>query len=356
MSSEMFLLDEPFYPHLSLSPEMLISSEISSNFFTDLLPDSSIDTLLQEISSDEHNPTTTTTSTTTTTGAAAGGGQISADEAQSLNQIAHTLFSNSPPSHQLETLTLSQQQTHMGNLPNSCGFSTGFSESSVSNSVSEVKTEEFQLGFESTSYNNNTQSYFLGSSDESLVKFIQRSYSSNSFEGKPAFFFQPQFDVLMEGQNFQGLASPEIDSGNCNQMRRVCSTGDLPEVRMNQMTQQKEGSLVEEANFKVGRYSAEERRERIDRYRAKRTQRNFNKTIKYACRKTLADNRPRIRGRFARNDETGEIRKPTYFQRYEDDDDPWVDNVQEEEEDGILGKGRRFPSNIGGTHFQYCGY
>lgn len=39
-------------------------------------------------------------------------------------------------------------------------------------------------------------------------------------------------------------------------------------------------SFMEEANFKVGKYSAEERKERIDRYRAKRTQRNFNKTIK----------------------------------------------------------------------------
>lgn len=37
---------------------------------------------------------------------------------------------------------------------------------------------------------------------------------------------------------------------------------------------------MEEPNFKVRRYSAEERRERIHRYRAKRTQRNFNKTIK----------------------------------------------------------------------------
>ena len=276
------MFDEPFYPHLSLAPEMLISSEISSNFFTDPLSDSSIDTLLQEISSDEHNATTTTTSTTTTTGAAGGGGQISTDEAQSLDQIAHALFSISPPSHQLETLNLSRQQTHLGNLPNSCGFSTGYSDKSVSNSVSDVKTEEFQLAFESTSYNNN-QAYFLStSSNESLVKFIQRSYSSNSFEGKPAFFFQPQFDALLEGQNFQGLASPDMDSGNCNQMRRVCSTGDLPveEVRMNQITQQKEGNFMEEANFKVGRYSAEERRERIDRYRAKRTQRNFNKTIK----------------------------------------------------------------------------
>lgn len=37
---------------------------------------------------------------------------------------------------------------------------------------------------------------------------------------------------------------------------------------------------MEEANFKVGRYSAEERKERILKYRAKRNQRNFNKTIK----------------------------------------------------------------------------
>jgi len=41
-----------------------------------------------------------------------------------------------------------------------------------------------------------------------------------------------------------------------------------------------ESSFNEETNIKVGRYSAEERKERISKYRAKRTQRNFNKTIK----------------------------------------------------------------------------
>lgn len=45
-------------------------------------------------------------------------------------------------------------------------------------------------------------------------------------------------------------------------------------------TNQREGSFLEEANFKVGRYSAEERKEKISKYRAKRSQRNFNKTIK----------------------------------------------------------------------------
>ncbi|KAF8696189.1 hypothetical protein HU200_037085 [Digitaria exilis] len=63
--------------------------------------------------------------------------------------------------------------------------------------------------------------------------------------------------------------------------RRAMSTGDL--------------MLSREA-----RYTAEERRERIDKYRSKRNHRNFQKKITYACRKTLADSRPRVKGRFAR--------------------------------------------------------
>ncbi|GAB2215797.1 hypothetical protein Droror1_Dr00020199 [Drosera rotundifolia] len=54
-------------------------------------------------------------------------------------------------------------------------------------------------------------------------------------------------------------------------------------------------------SVKLGKYSAEERRDRILRYLTKRNHRNFNKTIKYACRKTLADRRIRVRGRFAKN-------------------------------------------------------
>lgn len=43
------------------------------------------------------------------------------------------------------------------------------------------------------------------------------------------------------------------------------------------------------------------------RYRQKRHERNFNKRIKYMCRKTLADSRPRVRGRFARNDDAAAV-------------------------------------------------
>ncbi|KAF7048589.1 hypothetical protein CFC21_057321 [Triticum aestivum] len=71
-------------------------------------------------------------------------------------------------------------------------------------------------------------------------------------------------------------------------MQRVMSAGDLQ-------------ALPGPGPAPVGRYSAEERRERIEKYRTKRNQRNFQKKITYACRKTLADSRPRVKGRFARN-------------------------------------------------------
>ncbi|KXZ53634.1 hypothetical protein GPECTOR_6g551 [Gonium pectorale] len=57
----------------------------------------------------------------------------------------------------------------------------------------------------------------------------------------------------------------------------------------------------------IGRLTAEERLQRILRYRTKRAQRNFNREIKYQCRKTLADSRPRVGGRFARNDDPNSV-------------------------------------------------
>ncbi|KAH6777129.1 hypothetical protein C2S51_008441 [Perilla frutescens var. frutescens] len=71
---------------------------------------------------------------------------------------------------------------------------------------------------------------------------------------------------------------------------------------------------VEETDqVKVGRYSVEERKDRILRYLKKRNHRNFNKTIKYACRKTLADKRVRVRGRFAKNNEPSQEEEDHIF-------------------------------------------
>ncbi|KAJ0083437.1 hypothetical protein Patl1_30822 [Pistacia atlantica] len=92
-------------------------------------------------------------------------------------------------------------------------------------------------------------------------------------------------------------------------VRRVFSTGDLHRIHTGQQGHRSASPLISESCAiiegmnRACRYSPEEKKERIERYRTKRTQRNFNKKIKYACRKTLADSRPRIRGRFARNEE-----------------------------------------------------
>jgi len=45
--------------------------------------------------------------------------------------------------------------------------------------------------------------------------------------------------------------------------------------------------------------------------------------VQYACRKTLADSRPRVRGRFAKNDDFGETNRTT-SSNHEDDDEEEV--------------------------------
>lgn len=53
----------------------------------------------------------------------------------------------------------------------------------------------------------------------------------------------------------------------------------------------------------VGKLTPEERQLKILRYRQKRNQRKFDRGVTYQCRKTLADRRPRVKGRFARNND-----------------------------------------------------
>ncbi|GMH28866.1 hypothetical protein Nepgr_030709 [Nepenthes gracilis] len=311
MSSEIFVFDEPYYHHSASN--MFSTENCDLQFFSD----SSIDSMLQEISDDPKAV------------AAQKKGRISADEAQSLDRIAQALLSTSPPSHQMEGLSL-RRQTHFANLPNASHLPNGFGDYSVS----EAKTEDSHLGLDSSSYNSCFFGHTNGYVGESMIKFLQKSCGSHSFDGSPGLLFQRRFDTLLESSNFQ---APE-NRFSTGQIRRVCSTGDLP-VKTSHLSQNpsaNECAFMEEANFKVGRYSAEERKERIDRYRAKRTHRNFTKTIRYACRKTLADNRSRIRGRFARNDEPGEVLQSACSGRYEQEDELWMDALQEERDEAAM--------------------
>ncbi|KAL6571388.1 hypothetical protein OROHE_003031 [Orobanche hederae] len=123
------------------------------------------------------------------------------------------------------------------------------------------------------------------------------------------------------------LQGDDIDGGffHPDSIARVfnCSTGDLQAVGSESQhllihgspstTLASEISNLDDPNFKVGKLSVEERKMKIHRYMKKRNERNFSKKIKreYACRKTLADSRPRVRGRFAKNDELAEIARIT---------------------------------------------
>lgn len=68
-------------------------------------------------------------------------------------------------------------------------------------------------------------------------------------------------------------------------------------------------SVVEEHDTtvgpKIGSYTLEERKKRIKRFLEKRKRRIWKKCIKYDCRKKLAQDRPRVKGRFVRRAEDG---------------------------------------------------
>ncbi|KAF3780742.1 Zinc finger protein CONSTANS-LIKE 4 [Nymphaea thermarum] len=129
-------------------------------------------------------------------------------------------------------------------------------------------------------------------------------------------------------------------------VRRVYSAGDIQGLHHDQKQQLVGGACggtprsdsaapLEDSAFKVGRYSVEERKQRIHRYLKKRNERNFNKKIKYACRKTLADSRPRVRGRFAKNDDFNEGTVPNSRRHYDDDEEE-VDNIAEGKEQDLV--------------------
>lgn len=99
--------------------------------------------------------------------------------------------------------------------------------------------------------------------------------------------------------DFQNI-SLEADLG----MRRAYSEGDIKTLSngnigiVNGSVPQRPLRLLSMDSYKI-----EERREKLSRYRKKKSKRNFGRKIKYACRKALADSQPRVRGRFAKTDE-----------------------------------------------------
>ncbi|XP_017244398.1 uncharacterized protein LOC108216214 isoform X2 [Daucus carota subsp. sativus] len=91
-----------------------------------------------------------------------------------------------------------------------------------------------------------------------------------------------------------------IDFGITYGMRRSFSEGDIKTIGYDGATVVK--SPLAQPQIALSGIT-EVRNEKLMRYRAKRTKRNFGRKIKYACRKALADSQPRVRGRFAKTEE-----------------------------------------------------
>ncbi|PIN07147.1 hypothetical protein CDL12_20287 [Handroanthus impetiginosus] len=93
-------------------------------------------------------------------------------------------------------------------------------------------------------------------------------------------------------------------------MRRAFSEGDIKTLANGNNL-----SLVQSPMDQpkaISCHTSEDRREKLSRYRSKKSRRNFGRKIKYACRKALADSQPRIRGRFAKTEEMGSLNRSSW--------------------------------------------
>ncbi|XP_052174698.1 uncharacterized protein LOC127789744 isoform X5 [Diospyros lotus] len=95
------------------------------------------------------------------------------------------------------------------------------------------------------------------------------------------------------------LDFPGMDLNAVYGIRRAFSEGDIKTLGNHNVNLIQ--SSVGLPQF-VSNCNAEDRRQKLSRYRNKKTKRNFGRKIKYACRKALADSQPRIRGRFAKTE------------------------------------------------------
>ncbi|WZY73822.1 two-component response regulator-like APRR1 isoform X3 [Brassica rapa] len=172
-------------------------------------------------------------------------------------------------------------------------------------------------------FSGETPSQFHGSSSypdvSALSNYFDDGYGSFNPSSNPESMFFPQVfgvsDVSVpDYNNYYQKVGVNVNGAQYFHVGDQECYGYSPEIKplFHPSTGEKswqgnsEGGIQAEPNIKVGRYSVEERKDRIMRYLKKKNQRNFNKTIKYVCRKTLADRRVRVRGRFARNNDTSE--------------------------------------------------
>eukprot|EP00210_Caulerpa_lentillifera_P000686 g663.t1 len=111
-----------------------------------------------------------------------------------------------------------------------------------------------------------------------------------------------------DNQMFSNLSPMSTEGGRFQPLQTVQSTGNLSCISTNTSGESINGgknldNKSATKNALASKFSPEERQLKVLRYKQKRTNRKFNRGVTYQCRKTLADSRPRVRGRFAKNND-----------------------------------------------------
>ncbi|XP_042429862.1 uncharacterized protein LOC122016559 isoform X4 [Zingiber officinale] len=144
----------------------------------------------------------------------------------------------------------------------------------------------------------------LSSAEGSMQKSIS-SASLNSVELFPGSTMRPDQLLDLQGLNLAAAYS----------LRRAYSEGDIQQ-RLGDKSTSTGNTVAVCSSFErlltIRDLKTEQRQQKLSRYREKKCKRNFGRKIKYVCRKALADSQPRVRGRFAKTEETETNKCRTY--------------------------------------------
>ncbi|KAL2550764.1 CCT motif family protein [Forsythia ovata] len=128
------------------------------------------------------------------------------------------------------------------------------------------------------------------------LKMDEKFLSESQFQKSVSYNCLKSMEHMHEASprpNF--LDFPGMDFGAVYGMRRAFSEGDIETLGNGNISLAGQPKIISSC-------TSEDRKEKLSRYRNKKSKRNFGRKIKYACRKALADSQPRIRGRFAKTE------------------------------------------------------
>lgn len=132
-------------------------------------------------------------------------------------------------------------------------------------------------------------------------------------------YMEPNQNAYYGGNNSEFLLNAQnFNSGRSAQQNPVAESAEQVKIEkdstknVEKVKIENKGGLQIVGNNnnvtkKIGRLTMAERRRKIELYKKKRLTRNFKKKISYHCRKKVAEQRIRIKGRFIRKDEALKI-------------------------------------------------